>query len=1092
MDKITFTYKLLNIKYKSKTLKDFISLVKEEQCNRCICQVYYGHDQICRPYFDFDYNHGKKYNKAQRDQYINEIIEMLKTEISSDLTLYIAEAHRYIDDKKGFKYSFHIYIDKYRTTVKELYKLAKHKNNKSFDVSVYKSGANIIRFANQKKISYLKVKVVDKDSCTGFIKKTNVVEGIKPTLKKIVIDKEGNKKITRTKDLSKYILAYVKDDFKEYKNNYSYDLDAISSNKKSTKIIRRSKLFNNVVLKTDEDTIKMMNELSSIVDPKLADNFKTWMPIMMIFKNYRNREAGHIFSKLSSTYDKIAVDNFIDSNNKCISNLVTIGTLKMHAKKYNPEKYKDIISKYNKTVTKDNIESYIITDKYTNDYMEINNPTIFNNPFEPKKDKVFQRMKDEKTILIQSATGTGKTFSINKLIENIKQINEKKILCVTSRISMAVQLKKSLNNFTLYKTDDYSDKHIISLEQLYKLTRDNDYKPNVIILDEFCSLLDHFGSPTLIERCKILEGFDRIVKDADIVISCDATITQAELYYLKSIRKEFFYLRNNYENKKGINMTIYGNSDHNSNVCVELFMNSHLKDDIKNKRSMLLFSDSKTIAEMSILQDKIFNIFREEHYERVKKDISAIVTKRTGLIENITKKYNAEDIENEIKQQFKEYILLYTSDHGSINNDIENINELWKNKLVVCSPTVTYALDVQIPNQYVYAIYEDVSIDAFKMLQQLGRSRICKRVKVLFNKKNYFKHKNDLSLTLDESREILYEQQYNSIISTLKGNKYIYSLKTAKAGAKAIMNEKMKDIHFELQVLKSHIHNLFDLNKAEILKVLCEKQGFNVKIEMLKIKSENQQLLSKKVIKALNKEIIINHRKYYLTKIDQYLNNSKIAYDCNIHKDYFERLYYNLKISEKKIKEDYTLMHMVCDDDLLTECFKGLTLYYPNNMLDKKIEKMEKKERKPYKNEYINLLKLMRFTENKLKIKRFKLDEITNKRAKEYINELEKNPNILYVMYSTQNPKKMKERTNKLIKSLKNTKENFELFHVAKLLSDIYQKICSLVIIHKTRPIINGIKITSYSILFENKYVHKLKELFPIKNNKATDEYLFR
>ncbi|KAK3846356.1 MAG: origin of replication binding protein-domain-containing protein [Linnemannia gamsii] len=182
----------------------------------------------------------------------------------------------------------------------------------------------------------------------------------------------------------------------------------------------------------------------------------------------------------------------------------------------------------------------------------------------PPRNKPFQHNgKDEPdtppSLMIWSATGTGKTEFVNALVEENKGC---KFVVVTCRRTLANTLGPRLG-FTNYQDIKEPriacDKLVIQAESLHRIST-RYYGENVIlILDEFSSLCEQMTSTSTMGHNhdynnQILREF---IKGVSRVICLDADLTDRDVQLVKGLRNDVHVIHNTFKPQEGHRVVMY-------------------------------------------------------------------------------------------------------------------------------------------------------------------------------------------------------------------------------------------------------------------------------------------------------------------------------------------------------------------------------------------------------------------------------------------------------------------------------------------------------------------------------------------------------
>lgn len=466
-------------------------------------------------------------------------------------------------------------------------------------------------------------------------------------------------------------------DVKTQKNNIS------PKNKKVINLLDVNKLE----LKVDKT---MIVELLDNLSIKRLSNYETWIQVIFFCRNFGLHKESINISKKADKFD----NNTIDIIDKVFSNKIpdkhyTHNTLFEWCRVDNYQAYITILLKYNFEPK--------LSIFHTDDYLlhNFNNYNViqYNENCKYISDDFIKITKhhidnyDENTLrtfILHCFPGCGKSTATGKIIDYYKSTcvdwNSQTILALTSRKTMIPTIQnifyneaenKNICKLVSYLDKDFDDnkpdiqangKHpiypnklIISMEKLcFVNPKRHDYK--IIILDEINSLIMHFYSPTMRgRRRECFTNMIHYIKHAELVICCDANITNITLEFLKSIRSDILYYRNTFPNKKDIPLRIFTNEDtfdetikdktitkkFSDEKKIQTFCSSLIVPYIKDSKSVFIFTDSKSYA---------------------------------ILIKDFLMKYN--DNPN--------YFLLFTDDSGSLE-EIKNCNKTFLNKCVIVS-----------------------------------------------------------------------------------------------------------------------------------------------------------------------------------------------------------------------------------------------------------------------------------------------------------------------------------------------------------------------------------------------------------------------
>ncbi len=464
--------------------------------------------------------------------------------------------------------------------------------------------------------------------------------------------------------------------------------------------------------------------------------------------------------------------------------------------------------------------------------------------------------KNVNCILLESPTGSGKTTVFNKIINKLKP---KSILSLVTRRTM---ISTHMNAFKDHNFTNYLDivnksnqKNFISSLEYSPFLKETTY--DLLILDEMTSLINHFYSDTLnTKRNLVLKTLISLMQNAKYIICCDAYILDTVYCFLNNLCINYYYYKNTFKNKSSTELNIFYPENKTFGLDANLLKFSELmKDDIEDKKSILILTDSKKCSE---------------------------------------KLYQCVSLLNKNKMD----IMLINKDSGDLK-DINVCNESFKNKIVITSPKIIYGLDILINYDNVYAVYVNTEeknlMTVHEYMQQISRSRNAKCINILFlNTNNLY----DKFISFDKHKE-LENKEYINYINNMKklNNKYnlitdIFKKITHTGNFSIDTTNFFADIHYH----KTYSDRLFYNNKAKIITLLCKIAGYNINycVLLANIDNNNINLVknANKNIKLIKDELIIDYLKEY-GSLDELNKNIEIN---KLFDDWYskEPLFYNL------------------------------------------------------------------------------------------------------------------------------------------------------------------------------------------------------
>ena len=679
--------------------------------------------------------------------------------------------------------------------------------------------------------------------------------------------------------------------------------------------------------------IEEMMKLIECIHDKRFESFETWRDLYFVCYNSNNNKKIvkelHKRSQIGKYKDILLSEcekQFY--SNDYVQNF-NIYTLKTMAREDN------FNNKYQEYFNKD----YDAYDFEYNDldenYLENTNKLNYNN--------ISKYFENNKICVLKSPYGTGKTTYITKLIND--KFMDKRIIFLVMRQSLSNNLeveygKLGFKNYldTNSKINYKDDRIIISLESLNKITYNKMGKTyiksyDLVICDEFCSLLSHFNSPTVKEPELIFNLFELIINKSSQTYFLDGDISNREVKYLQN----YF----NYESKPLINKKVSRPLNMNLTYNDEKYFKL-VDEDLKNGKKICFVSMSsgfcETIKKMYGDKYKVL-VYNEKTDGAVKKQLKDI--------ETLFKSYDIVIYSPSITVGVSFDFDYFESIYGYICKSccarvfyqmLFRIRKFVNNSInILVDPLVVYKDEPFIPFQEVKEnIFKDTEtlINSFEYVKLWNKWEDYNNINFIkvfqyytnlkgfkFNleKKPEKKIENQTSskdniTSILESQLIDYDQ-FQKLSKRVKSNdattdekyqieKYIYFTKFK-------LDKDFKDVkvfkdnyYRKLHILKGYLYNKFNNNKDETENML-ERISNNIKSVKYDDEGNIIKELNDKEIKTNNKfhnyhEITKNietlDEKYYNNKFDKKIIESKYKY--------FQQLQKILKVKDGKINKD--------------------------------------------------------------------------------------------------------------------------------------------------------------------------------------------
>lgn len=338
--------------------------------------------------------------------------------------------------------------------------------------------------------------------------------------------------------------------------------------------------------------------------------------------------------------------------------------------------------------------------------------------------------RDAEIIYVKSSMGSGKSTSLVNYINSIDNVENIKILIISSRISLSNTIFQKFNDtnikfksyLSVRKSDELGNasKLIISPNSLIKLNDPlNVY--DIIWIDEAASLISYMVLYPFFDVRSILDVMFNLILNSGQLILTDADIDDFIVEIYKSMKNTDNYQYLYYKNYDVVNDILY-----RTTYCIY----NDICEDVNSGKNLYICSDS----------------LRE--------------TKK--IYSNLIDGTNLE----------KKDILLYNSESSSEydTNISKGVNEFWgKYRVVIVSPKIIYGVDFTEEHFYrVYGIYSGCSIlSSREILQQLNRIRYIIDNKIIVNSKNMY---CDLVGDVYTITYYLEKKYYNRVYLNRRGN----------------------------------------------------------------------------------------------------------------------------------------------------------------------------------------------------------------------------------------------------------------------------------------------------------------------------------
>lgn len=696
-----------------------------------------------KPFFDFDvYDDSINFDINKRNSYIVDIIKFMKAEFPKGDILY-SENHRLNIINNKYKYSFQVIIDNYYTSVADLYNFVT--NLKSVIDGIKLNKLNKSDYPNLNKLKHLNIfKDID-NSATLYPRGTNSKAQLRFGFSRKDKKNELFPVVSDPRKIDRFILSNTYDcgdNLYKYDGKYGtlYEHKIIDTNNKSRAHVKNKIIVSKTIMNNNEDEItpefndndlddvryKVLSYVVMNLSSNYYEKYFDWVRVCWCLRKYHSSQNVYdLFVKFSK---RTECDNFDESScvkywNECnMDSKWNIMSLRNF--------YKDSLTKNPSATSEDQlfyqtmIDNFSILAKYDplDGIKKLNNIEHIKIDVKYIEWDIFTNHTeiDNKIICIKSPVGTGKTQYIKSVIEHYKKLNEVEgtnieyvFLSIVSRVSLA---KKHAQDFKLSYYKDQKNRKLNSvyqLESLHHLFNEikfyeseeeyNVYKTYmsnhnliganhklILIVDEFNSFMKQFESMTIKSKCfKTLEYFNKFIEKSHLVIVADADISTPPMMYLNNVSNKQIIL---YEN---INI---------------------LRNDIPT-----------TFMRYSQFVTKIAEVIKSGSYAYVCCDSRRKLLK---LYENVALTLfneNNEEPTNEVIERCRKELdnisLTYARQIGNLN-DIEYVEDTWKNKNIFCSPTIQYGISFdEKDSHHTFSCCMRANANARENVQQAYRVR---------------------------------------------------------------------------------------------------------------------------------------------------------------------------------------------------------------------------------------------------------------------------------------------------------------------------------------------------------------------------------
>tara|TARA_R110002096_G_scaffold144459_1_gene301384 strand:+ start:658 stop:3897 length:3240 start_codon:yes stop_codon:yes gene_type:complete len=449
---------------------------------------------------------------------------------------------------------------------------------------------------------------------------------------------------------------------------------------------------------------------------------------------------------------------------------------------------------------------------------------------------IFFKRYQDKYLLVQSDTGTGKTREFKEYILDLERSRDQgrgwntkgKFISIVSRVSLGKEQVRVFKEAGLdcYFHNEISDKIkngngywaqyegqniVITIDSLLKLQNWDSFMGYNIYLDEYNSLIEYLICVKLLNknRLTIYHFLINMMRQAERVICTDADINEISIRYMEIVLDKlktddyvptFKYIKNKFKHNAGIN-------------AKEIFTFHKFVEAIDNENKWMICCDSKTQAE---------------------------------IISHI----------NGLGKATRHYMLItadgvYRSETGKTTNETPDLDSC---DCVIFSPAIVYGLD-SVMKRSVYCYFKEQTISPCAMVQQLARCRNIKYLRYLFTSKRWkpYKYHN-------------YKQVENEIIAKEKYGLHTLGRIDSDTG---LMEECEDHQYIELRAKYDYRADCYHTNRFGHYIDIIQERGFQVDMVFSQTSSQGVKEATKELKRIKEEQYIKNCRAYkeYITPI---------------------------------------------------------------------------------------------------------------------------------------------------------------------------------------------------------------------------------
>lgn len=441
----------------------------------------------------------------------------------------------------------------------------------------------------------------------------------------------------------------------------------------------------------------------------------------------------------------------------------------------------------------------------------------------------YEHFEDNDTLIIESGTGTGKSYTFTKYLKWYLEENPNiRLISIFGKKNLGLQQKKYFNEAKIetyyYKESDFKNNInknlLICINSIWKYEVEftKEAANTILFLDEisiFTTEISH--NTTITELRRVYSLIKYLIARCHKLYVCQNEITEATLQFIERRIKgnpDVLYVKNTFKQNTDKPAIRYMNV----NALIK-----RMKDDIKDNKYFLFASDSKEKV------DRYYKIFTQDVTDETEKN------KYVKFTSNINEKFH-EDFD-------------------------------FSEKYVFYSPSITTGVDCSLPesqNQYIYITGK--SVDSVTLYQMSQRTR---NIKKLYYYCEEIKKKNPEYTDLDDCINKISERM-TQLISSNQFMKMCFCLDE---------NDEIKftpNSFVKLYCINELLADKYSANLIEEFEKILKTNGFKIRYNNTKHEDFSNE------IKIAVKENKIHTEKEFMKFCDDEEENDDLKNTCDI------------------------------------------------------------------------------------------------------------------------------------------------------------------------------------------------------------------